>query len=978
MASSKVKGLIVEIGGDTSGLQKALEKVNNTTNKLQRELKNIDKSLKFDPKNTELLQQKQKILNDEIAITSKKLEELKQHQIEVKDSGETLSKEQQEKYRNLQREIINTQNKLKDLQVQASKWTTAGKSLEEYGDKIQKISDKINSLGNKLTIGLTVPLVTAGVVGVQSAAKQEAAVQQVEKIYGDAAKTIKDFAENTAISFNMSTSDAYKYSQIYGNLIQSITDDQVENAKYTQELLKASSVIASATGRTMEDVMDRIRSGLLGNTEAIEDLGVNVNVAMIESTDAFKQFAGDKSWLQLDFQTQQQIRLFAILEQTTKKYGDEVNKNTASDIQNLTAKFTNLTSKLNKKLLPIADKLIDKADDFLDKLDDLTDEEADNIIKVGLMVAAAGPLVKILGTTVKVIGTTTKGVGLFSQAIAVATNKTNSNITSVNNLAKVFTALASPIGIATTIITASTAALIYFASKETEAQKKAKEFADEMKNSKQTLLEYNKEIDDATNSNLAQINSVSKLKDELIILVDENGRVTDSNKARVDFILNQLNDALGTEYELNGNIVQSYKELQKEIDNTIEKKKAEIILNGQEEKYSNAIENQTQAVEDLKTAHDNLGMSLQDAQKKYEELINKKNEYEKSGKIYNSDYMNTGKEIQSLEDLMNAYKDAESIVKQYTEDKKLYEENYALFVEGKYNEISNTIKTTTQNWTDVSLETIKNSIIEQQKSLNDYKKIYEDTGNEIALEQQKQAQENLNNLANELISRTSRIEELGTDEIEAWKALGNNSFEEYKKALSQMPVEMQQKIQETTGIIIEDSLVKDATKELGKSATEEFNKNVDGKKWGTDLVKELSNSMVSSPSKGIVSKAAETVAGWISDFLHFSLPEKGPLSDMDKSMPDMIDLMSKGIYSNKYKLINATNKLSQELKDKIMLDNINLDNLMKMQGNITSKTIDKSKTIFTTPQIVFNVQELDEDKLEQCFNYINRKFGSQY
>ena len=77
-------------------------------------------------------------------------------------------------------------------------------------------------------------------------------------------------------------------------------------------LLKASSVIASATGRTMEDVMDRIRSGLLGNTEAIEDLGVNVNVALLESTDAFKKFAGDKSWNQLDFQTFQSFPFYML------------------------------------------------------------------------------------------------------------------------------------------------------------------------------------------------------------------------------------------------------------------------------------------------------------------------------------------------------------------------------------------------------------------------------------------------------------------------------------------------------------------------------------------------------------------------------------------------------------------------------------------------------------------------------------------
>lgn len=85
MASS-VKGIVVEIGGDTSGLQNALKKVNSVTASLSKELRGINSMLKLDPKNTELLAQKQKILGDEIALTSKKLEELKQHQKDVESS----------------------------------------------------------------------------------------------------------------------------------------------------------------------------------------------------------------------------------------------------------------------------------------------------------------------------------------------------------------------------------------------------------------------------------------------------------------------------------------------------------------------------------------------------------------------------------------------------------------------------------------------------------------------------------------------------------------------------------------------------------------------------------------------------------------------------------------------------------------------------------------------------------------------------
>lgn len=471
MAGSRVKGIIVEIGGDTSGLQKALTKINSTTAKLNKELKAIDKSLKFDPKNTELLEQKQKLLNDEIEITLKDLEELKKHQQDVQNSGKTLTKEQQETYRALQREIVNTQRKLSDLKNENSGWNKAGSYLTKLGNELDTISSKVDSLGNKLTTRLSLPVVAGFTIMTKSAIETETAMQQVYRIYGEAAESIKDFAENKALDYNMSASEAYKYSQIYGNLIQSITDDQTENAEQTQKLLKASSVIASATGRSMEDVMDRIRSGLLGNTEAIEDLGVNVNVALLETTDAFKQIAGDKSWEQLTFQEQQQIRLLGILEQTSKKYGDEVQKNTASSIQKLTARTKNLTSSLGKKLLPVANDLLEKANDLMEKFEGLSDEEQENIINIGLMVAAAGPLLKIGSKGITIIGGVTKGLGTFTKAIGLAKNGIGTATGSAATLAKVLQGLTSPLGLVATGITVAVGTIVA-QSKIAEAQVK--------------------------------------------------------------------------------------------------------------------------------------------------------------------------------------------------------------------------------------------------------------------------------------------------------------------------------------------------------------------------------------------------------------------------------------------------------------------------------------------------------------------------
>lgn len=314
------------------------------------------------------------------------------------------------------------------------------KSLDTISSKMKSVGTAVLNVGSKMTV-ITGALTAIGGIGVKSAIEQESAMQQVDKIYGKAADSIKNFAENTATAYNMSTKEAYKYSQVYGNLIQSITSDEAENAQYTQDLLKASSVIASATGRTMEDVMDRIRSGLLGNTEAIEDLGVNVNVALLESTDAFKKFAGDKSWNQLDFQTQQQIRLFGILEQTTKKYGNEVNQNTATNVQELNAKMQNLGTTLGEKLLPYFNKMVDYITQLVDKFNTLSPQAQDLIIKTGLIVAAIGPALLILGKLISFGGTI---IGIGSKIASLIAGLT----TGTGALSAVLTVLSGPVGIA--------------------------------------------------------------------------------------------------------------------------------------------------------------------------------------------------------------------------------------------------------------------------------------------------------------------------------------------------------------------------------------------------------------------------------------------------------------------------------------------------------------------------------------------------
>lgn len=188
----------------------------------------------------------------------------------------------------------------------------------------------------------------------------EASVQRLIDIYGEASKAVGDFIDANAQALGMSRTAAASYASVYGNLF-SVWADQATNAQLTNAYLNMTAVVASKTGRTVEDVQERIRSGLLGNTEAIEDLGVFVNVKTIEMTDAFQRMADGKSWEQLDAYTQQQIRTMAILEQATSKYGDEVAQTSALAKSQLQAAWQDFQATwgtiINRVLVPALEVL---------------------------------------------------------------------------------------------------------------------------------------------------------------------------------------------------------------------------------------------------------------------------------------------------------------------------------------------------------------------------------------------------------------------------------------------------------------------------------------------------------------------------------------------------------------------------------------------------------------------------------------------
>ena len=238
----------------------------------------------------------------------------------------------------------------------------AQKSLNNFQKNVKSVMGKV--------VGVFATIKIGGLIkdSVKDAMSVETSMENINRTMRNSSKEFGDWIKNQSQAYGMSIQEGYKYGSTYSNLISSFQSNTKEIANSTQELMKATSIIASKTGRTFEDTAERIRSGMLGSTEAIEDLGVYTQVSMLESTKAFKELANGKSWQQLNFQTQQQIRLAAILEQTYARYGNTLSDTTQSRHNQFIASLKNVQLALGQAFLPIYNAILPPLTIFMNAL----------------------------------------------------------------------------------------------------------------------------------------------------------------------------------------------------------------------------------------------------------------------------------------------------------------------------------------------------------------------------------------------------------------------------------------------------------------------------------------------------------------------------------------------------------------------------------------------------------------------------------
>ena len=287
--SSRIKGITVEIGGDTTGLDKALRSVNSTIKNTQSQLKDVNRLLKLDPSNTELLSQKQRALKDAIGATSEKLQSLKQAQEQAKQQLENGDLGQ-DKYDALQREIIETEQELRRLQEEAASTSVALSKINEAGKKIEAFGDSVTHAGQAI-MPASLAVAGLGTAAVKTAADFDASMSKVAAVSGatgDDLDALRDKAREMGAKTKFSASeaaDAMNYMAMAGWK----TGDMLEGIEGIMSLAAASGEDLATTSDIVTDALTAFGlsaqdSGHFADILAAASSNANTNVAMMGET----------------------------------------------------------------------------------------------------------------------------------------------------------------------------------------------------------------------------------------------------------------------------------------------------------------------------------------------------------------------------------------------------------------------------------------------------------------------------------------------------------------------------------------------------------------------------------------------------------------------------------------------------------------------------------------------------------------------
>ena len=379
--AEKIRGITIELGGDTSGLSQSLKDVNGEINNTQKQLKDVDKLLKLDPKNTELLRQKQKLLGNQINNTKGKLETLKQAQKTMDKNGVDKNSAQ---YMALQREITSTETELKSLKKASNETAAAMSSIAQAADKVSKSSKKVADATKGISTAAAGALTAIGGLAIKSA-KSADELMTLAKQTGFSTDELQKFqyaSDFVDVSMSDITGAAAKLKKAIGS-------DSKELAK-----LGVKTKNADGSMRDINDVFyDTLKA--LGNVQNETERDTLAMSIFGKSADSLAGIIDDGGAALKAYGDEAESMGLIMGEDTLTSLND-VNDSIDKIKAQATATLMQEGAKAMEALMPVFEKVVGFLTSIVTWLGSLTTEQLTTIMTVLAVIAAVSPLASLI------------------------------------------------------------------------------------------------------------------------------------------------------------------------------------------------------------------------------------------------------------------------------------------------------------------------------------------------------------------------------------------------------------------------------------------------------------------------------------------------------------------------------------------------------------------------------------------------------
>lgn len=791
MAEGRIKGITIEIDGDVTGLNKALESTNKELRSSQKQLNDVNRLLKMDPTNTELLTQKQRLLGDTIKSTRDKLDTLKKAQEQAAAKLESGGKEAQEQYEALRREIISTENYLGKLEGQAEDTEKAlndagnngAGSIEEAGDSAKYAESKVSGFGSAAKAA---GVAAAAAFAAAAAAAVSAAKALVDMTVGGAEYADEVLTLSTQTGIATDKLQEYMYAaELVDVSTETLTKSMAKNIKSMKSASDGSASYAEAyeqLGVAVVDTNGQLRDSEAVYWEAIDALGKIENET---ERDAIAMQLFGKSAQDLNPLIEAGASRMQELGKSAQEAGYVINDDMLNAYGALDDQLRYLDSgakaaknALGTVLLPVLTDIAGEGVDLLgeftqgiietngdiSKMSDVVGETLPKVIDaimqfVPEFIEIAGELIssfasaimknlhKITDAAAKVIMTLTSviiselpnvigkllpeivnfGLELISglgeslvKAIPALIDGLNEAFVGIIDTISDFLGIAGNAGDATEVLT----------DKQLENMEACKRNREEFQRLKD-------EFDNDASAIVGETHRTEELWKELQTLANQYGYVKDESKDRAEYILGELNDALGTEYEMNGNLIQQYDKMQDEIEGIIQKKQAAGLIELYGDQYNKALSD-NQGYKDDYSAQKKVYNAAKDEYDKAKAEHDKAKEMYGGGKysqveynrLMNSYKMNLDSAESALKTAENNLLAAEAALDENKSTIETYQSATEAFYNGEYTKVTNFLtRTASAVWdhvaemgraTDEQKETLRLDLQSQEDYLNLY------------------------------------------------------------------------------------------------------------------------------------------------------------------------------------------------------------------------------------------------------------------